>query len=69
MKGSKQVFVRDAYLFVMGKYVVMDRWFVSQITGKGSIFIDPSPADFPIGTSVRTIGPDDQWTIDEQGRS
>ena len=42
------------------KYVVIDRWFVSQIVGKGSIFIDdPSPTDFPIGTSVRTIGPED----------
>ena len=69
VKGSKRVFVRDAHLFVIGKYVVIDRWFVSQITGKGSIFIDdPAPTDFPIGTSVRTIGPDDQWTIDENGR-
>ena len=69
VKGSKRVFVRDAHLFVIGKYVVIDRWFVSQVTGKGSIFIDdPSPADFPIGTSVRTVGPDDQWRIDEQGR-
>ena len=23
---------------------------------------------FPIGTSVRTIGPEDQWTIDDNGR-
>ena len=62
-------FVRDAHLFVIGKYVVIDRWFVSQITGKGSIFIDdPAPTDFPSGTSVRTLGPDDQWTIDENGR-
>ena len=69
MKGSKRVFVRDAHLFVIGKYVVIDRWFVSQVIGKGSIFIDdPSPTDFPIGTSVRTIGPEDQWTIDEDGR-
>ena len=69
VKGSKRVFVRDAHLFVIGKYVVIDRWFVSQITGKGSIFIDdPSPTHFPIGTSVRTIGPDDQWTIDKNGR-
>ena len=69
VEGSKRVFVRDAHLFIVGKYVVTDRWFVSQITGKGSIFIDdPSPADFPMGTSVRTIRPDDQWTIDVQGR-
>ena len=68
-KGSKRVFVRDAHLFVIGKYVVIDRWFVSQITGRGSIFIDdPAPTDFPSGTSVRTVGPDDQWTIDEDGR-
>ena len=26
-KGSKRVFVRDAHLFVIGKYVVIDRWF------------------------------------------
>ena len=69
VKGSKRVFVRDAHLFMIGKYVVIDRWFVSQIVGKGSIFIDdPSPTDFPMGTSVRTIGPDDQWTIDDNGR-
>ena len=68
-KGSKRVFVRDAHLFVIGKYVVIDRWFVSLITGKGSIFIeDPAPADFPLGTSVRTTGPDDQWTMDDDGR-
>ena len=30
--------------------------------------IDPAPTDFPMGTPVRTIGPDDQWTIDENGR-
>ena len=27
-KGSKRVFVRDAHLFVIGKYDVIDRWFV-----------------------------------------
>ena len=50
------------HLFV-GKYVVIDRWFVSLITGKGSIIIeDPAPRDFPPGTSVRTTGHDDgQW--------
>ena len=69
VKGSKRVFVRDAHLFIIGKYVLIDRWFVSQVTGKGSIFIDdPAPTDFPIGTSVRTIGPEDQWTIDENGQ-
>ena len=47
VKGSKRVFVRDAHLFMIGKYVVIDRWSVSQIMGKGSIFIDdPSPTDF-----------------------
>ena len=64
-KGNKRVFVCDA----IGKYVVIDRWFVSMITGKGSIIIDdPAPTDFPPGTSVRTIGPDDEWTMDENGR-
>ena len=57
------------FAFVTHIYVVTDRWFVSQITGKGSIFIDdPSPTDFPIGTSSRTTGPEDQWTIDDSGR-
>ena len=69
VKGSKRVFVRDAHLFAIGKYIVIDRWFVSKVIGRGSIFIDdPSPTDFPIGTSVRTIGPEDQWTVDENGR-
>ena len=69
VKGSKRVFVRDAHLFAIGKYIVIDRWFVSKVIGRGSIFIDdPSPTEFPIGTSVRTIGPEDQWTIDENGR-
>ena len=68
-KGSKRVFARDSQLFVIGKYVVIDRWFVSVVTGRGSIFIeDPAPVDFPSGTSVRTTGPDDQWTMDEDGR-
>ena len=68
-KGSKRVFVRDAHLFVIGKYVIIDRWFVSQIVGRGSIFIDdPAPADFQAGTSVRTIGPEDEWTVDDDGR-
>ena len=68
-KGNRRVFVRDAHLFVIGKYVVIDRWFVSLITGRGSIIIeDPAPADFPPGTSVRTTGPDDEWTIDDDGR-
>ena len=39
------------------------------ITGKGSIIIeDPAPRDFPPGTSVRTTGQDDVWTVDENGR-
>ena len=63
------LFVRDAHLFMIGKHLVIDRWFVSQIIGKGSIFADdPSPTDFPIGTSARTTGPDDQWIIDDNGR-
>ena len=63
------MFVRDPHLFIVGKYVVIDRWFVSLITGRGSITIDdPSPRDFPIGTSVRTTGQDDVWTVDESGR-
>ena len=54
---------------MIGKYVVIDRWFVSQIIGQGSIFIeDQAPADFPAGASIRTIGPDDQWTVDDDGR-
>ena len=69
LKGSKRVFVCDAHLFVIGKYVIIDRWFVSQVVGRGSIFIDdPAPADFPAGTSMRTTGPDDQWTVDDEGR-
>ena len=68
-KGNRRVFVRDAHLFVFGKYVVIDRWFVSLVTGRGSIIIeDPAPADFPPGTSVRTTGPDDEWTMDDNGR-
>ena len=69
VKGSRRVFVHDAHLFVIRKHVVIDRWFVSKIIGRGSIFIDdPSPTDFQKGTSVRTIGPEDQWTLDEDGR-
>ena len=42
---------------------------VSQIVGRGSIFIDdPAPADFQAGASVRTIGPEDEWTVDDDGR-
>ena len=62
-KGRKRVFVRDAHLCVVGKYVVIDRWFVSLIIRKGSIIIeDPAPRDFPPGTSVRTTGQDDVMT-------
>ena len=47
VKGSKRVFVRDAHLFAIGKYVDIDRWFVSKVIGRGSIFIDdPSPTEF-----------------------
>ena len=68
-KGSR-VFVRDAHLFIVGKYVVIARWFVAMIVGKGwSIIIDePSPQDFPAGTPVQTKGQDDVWTLDESGR-
>ena len=68
-KGNKRVFVRDAHLFPVGKYVVIDRWFVSLIVGKGSIIIeDPAPRDFPPETSVRTTGQEDEWSVDENGR-
>ena len=63
------MFVRDAHLFLVGKYVVIDRWFVSLITGRGSIIIeDPAPRDFPPRTSVKTTGQEDMWTVDENGR-
>ena len=65
-KGSKRVFVRDPNFYIFRKYIVIARWFVTQIIGRGSLIIDePSPQDFPMGTSVRTIGPDDQWTTDD----
>ena len=68
-KGGRRVFVRDAHLFVVGKYIVISRWFIAQITGRGSLIIDePSPQDFSMGTSIRTIGPDDLWTTDETER-
>ena len=68
-KGNNRVFVRDARLFPVGKYVVIDRWFVSLIVGKGSIIIeDPAPRDFPPGTSVRTTGQEDEWSVDGNGR-
>ena len=68
-KGSNRVFVRDARYFLVGKYVVIGRWFVSLITGKGSILIeDPAPRDFPPGASVWTTGHKDVWTVDENGR-
>ena len=68
-KGSKRVFVRNAHLFVIGKYIVIDRWFVSEIVGRGSIFVDdPAPTEFPVGTPVRTTGSDDEWTVDDDGR-
>ena len=68
-EGSKRVFTRDASLFVIGKYIVTGRWFVAQVVGRGSLIIDePSPQDFPMGGSVRTLGPDDQWRTDQTDR-
>ena len=34
VKGSKRVFVRDAHLFVIGKYVVIDRGLCHKSLGK-----------------------------------
>ena len=69
LKGSKRVFVRDATLFTVRKYIVVGRWFVTQIVGRGSVLTDePLPQDYIMGPSVRTIGPDDQWTTDDAGR-
>ena len=27
---------------------------------------DPAPADFPAETIVRTTGPNDEWTVDDE---
>ena len=64
--GNRRVFVRDDHLFVIGKYVVIDRWFVSLITGRGSIII--GSCTNRLSTTVRTTGSDDEWTIDDNGR-
>ena len=43
--------------------------FVAEIVGRGSIIEDePSPQDFPVGTTIRTTGPDDVWALDDTGR-
>ena len=48
---------------------MINRWFVAQVVGRGSLIIDePSPQNFPVGTCIRTTGPDYVWTLDESGR-
>ena len=60
MAGSASTVIASSLempFFKRSKSVVIDRRFLAMITGRGSIIIDePSPQDFPVGTSVRTIG-------------
>ena len=43
---------------------------VSLITERGSVVVeDPALADFPSRTFARTSGPDDEWTLNDDGRT
>ena len=70
LKGTRRLCVQDQTGFRIGRIVIIHDLFAAQIVAYGSIVIDrPVDRDYPIGSTVRELTPDDDHRVDSQGRT
>ena len=69
LKGTRRLYVQDQTGFRIGRIVIIHDLFAAQIVAYGSIVIDrPVDRDYPIGSTVRELTPEDDHRVDSQGR-
>ena len=70
LKGTRRLYVQDQTGFRIGRIVIIHDLFAAQIVAYGSIVIDrPVDRDYPIGSTVRELTPQDDQRVDSQGRT
>ena len=70
LKGTRRLYVQDQTGFRIGRIVIIHELFAAQIVAYGSIVIDrPVDRDYPIGSTVRELTPEDDHRVDSQGRT
>ena len=70
LKGTRRLYVQDQTGFRIGRIVIIHDLFAAQIVAYGSIVIDrPVDRDYPIGSTVRELTPEDDHRVDSQGRA
>ena len=70
LKGTRRLYVQDQSGFLIGRIVIIHDLFAAQIVAYGSIIIDrPVDRDYPIGSTVRELNPQDDHRVDSQGRT
>ena len=71
LKGTRRrLYVQDQTGFRIGRIVIIHDLFAAQIVSYGSIVIDrPVDRDYPIGSTVRELTPEDDHRVDSQGRT
>ena len=68
LKGTRRLYVQDQSGFRIGRIVIIHDLFAAQIVAYGSIIIDrPVDRDYPLGSTVRELTPQDDHRIDSQG--
>ena len=70
LKGTRRLYVQDQTGFRIGRIVIIHDLFAAQIVAHGSIVIDrPVDREYPIGSTVRELTPEDDHRVDSQGRT
>ena len=69
-KGTRRRYVQDQTGFHISRIVIIHDLFAAQILAFGSIGLDrPVDRDYPIGSTVRELTPEDDHRVDSQGRT
>ena len=70
LKGTRRLYVQDQTGFRIGRIVIIHDLFAAQIVACGSFVIDrPVDRDYPVGSTVRELTPQDDHRVDSQGRT
>ena len=70
LKATRRLYVQDQTGFRTGRIVIIHDLFAAQIVALGSIVIDrPVDRDYPAGSTVRELTPEDDHRVDSQGRT
>ena len=70
LKGTRRLYVQDQTGFHIGRIVIIHDLFAAQIVAYGSVTIDrPVDRDYPVGSTVRELSPQDDHRVYSQGRT